>query len=134
MKQTVFTIAIGVMLCLPALSQLVGEQEAVMRVDDEYRLAKLHNDTAALSRVLDDNFYETNQNGNSRSKAQTIALFTSFPIQSLKTDSAQVRISGATAVVTGSQTEENTTGSDRMLFMSAAVASCSNSRIPPTVD
>src|SRR2546427_1631555 len=128
MKQIVFAIAVAAMLCLTALGQqprqrrpqtpeLVGEQEAVMRVDEEFRLAKLHNDTAALGRVLHDNFYETNQNGNSRNKAQCIELFTSFPIRPLKTDSAQVRFTDATAVVTGSQTEENTSGTDRMLFM-----------------
>ena len=91
--------------------------DAVMKVDEEFRLAKLHNDTAALSRVLADNFYETNQNGNSRNKAQIIELFTSFPIDSLTTDSSQVRVTGQTAVVTGTQTEGRGSGAEAMLFM-----------------
>ncbi len=91
--------------------------DPVMKVDEEFRVAKLKNDTAALNRILADNFYETNQNGNSRNKAQCIELFTSFPIRSLTTDEARVRITGNTAVVTGSQTEVNQSGVDRMLFM-----------------
>ena len=88
-----------------------------MKVDEAFRIAKLKNDTAALSRLLAENFYETNQNGNSRNKAKTIELWTSFPIQSLTTDTSEVRVTGDTAVVTGSQTEVNAGGTDRMLFM-----------------
>jgi hypothetical protein len=90
-------------------------QDAVMKVDEEYRIAKLKNDIAALSRILADNFYETNQNGNSRNKAQSIELWTDFRITSLTTDSYDVRITGDTATVTGTQTEVNA-GVDRMLF------------------
>jgi hypothetical protein len=93
------------------------QDDPVMRVDEEFRLAKLHNDTGTLGRILSENFYETNQNGNSRNKAQTIELWTSFPIRSLTTDSAELRITGQTAVVTGSQTELNSTGTDKMLYM-----------------
>lgn len=88
-----------------------------MRVDEQFRVAKLKRDTEALGRILADNFYEANHNGNSRNKAQCIELFTSFPIASLTTDSADVRITGDTAVVTGSQTEHNNSGVDRMLYM-----------------
>lgn len=70
-----------------------------------------------LARILVDTFYQTNQNGNSRSKAQSIELFARFPIASLTTDTAEIRITGDTAVVTGSQTERNGTGVDNLLFM-----------------
>jgi len=92
-------------------------QEQVMRVDEDFRLAKIKRDTATLTRVLADNFYETTQNGNSRNKAQMIELFRDFTIGSLTTDAFEVRITGASAVVTGSQTED----ADRMLFMRAYV-------------
>jgi hypothetical protein len=88
-----------------------------MKVDEAFRIAKLKNDTAALDRLLAENFYETNQNGNSRNKAKTIELWAAFPIQSLTTDTSEVRLTGDTAVVTGSQTEVNGAGTDRMLFM-----------------
>jgi len=44
-------------------------------------------------------------------------LFTQFKIASLTTDESQVRVTGDTAVVTGSQTETNECGVDRMRFM-----------------
>src|SRR5947208_1848068 len=99
------------------MSSASGEATAVMKVDEAFRIAKLKNDTAALDRLLAEKFYETNQNGNSRSKAQTIELWTTFPIRSLTTETAEIRITGGVAVVTGAQAEENSTGTDRMLFM-----------------
>jgi hypothetical protein len=88
-----------------------------MRVEEQFRLAKLHRDTAALTAILADDFHEINQNGNSRNKAQTIDLWNSFEIDSLTTDSAETKITGDTAVVRGSQTEHNSSGVDRMLYM-----------------
>lgn len=100
-----------------SLESQKGTAEAqVLRVEEEFRLAKLKNDTQTLTRILADGFSETNQNGNTRDKAQMIGLFESFPVRSLTTDNSRVRIMGSTAVVTGSQTEVNSTGTDRMLF------------------
>ncbi len=87
-----------------------------MKVEEEFRLAKLKKDVVTLDRVLAEACHETNQNGNTRNKAQLIELFRYFPIASLTTDSSQVQVTGETAVVTGSQTEHNSTGVDRMLF------------------
>ena len=124
MRQSLLRITLTMGLFFLAVSQSREQRTAdprsndpVMKVDEEFRVAKLKNDTAALNRILADNFYETNQNGNSRNKAQCIELFTSFPIKSLTTDEAQVRITDNTAIVTGSQTEVNSSGVDRMLFM-----------------
>jgi hypothetical protein len=88
-------------------------QTQVMKVDDAYRLAKLGRNTAALDRILADGFYETNQNGNTRDKADTIDLWRTFSITSLTTDSFEVRTAGDRAIVTGTQTED---GAERMLF------------------
>jgi hypothetical protein len=96
----------------PRLSQSV--EDDVLKVDEAYRVAKLKRDTQTLDRILADAFYETNQNGNSRDKAQMIELWKSFSISSLTTDSEEVRIANDTATVTGRQTED---GTDRMLFM-----------------
>src|ERR1700693_5210888 len=120
MKQTVPRIVVTGVLCFFAVSPSRGQfatqprsvQDQVMKVDEEFRLAKLKRDTATLTRILADNFYETNQNWNSRNKAQIIELFRDFTIGWLTTDAFEVRIAGDTAVVTGSQTED----ADRMLF------------------
>jgi hypothetical protein len=96
----------------PPLSRTVEDE--VLKIDEAYRVAKLNRDTRTLDRILANGFYGTNQNGNSRDKAQMIELWKSFSISSLTTDSQEVRISNDTATVTGRQTED---GTDRMLFM-----------------
>lgn len=93
-----------------------GVAAQISEVEEQFRVAKLRNDVQSLDRILDESFVETNQNGNSRTKSETIELFRSFPIQSLTTDSSTVRVTGNAALVTGSQTEVNGTGTDRMLF------------------
>lgn len=99
-----------------ATGQRGVETSAIVALEDEFRLAKLRNDVAGLARILDELFQETNQNGNLRNKAETLALFEAFPIASLTTDSSSVRVTDNVAVVTGSQTEVNGTGTDHMLF------------------
>jgi hypothetical protein len=117
MKHAMLATLAAAMLCLPASGQRSVTADEVMKVDEQFRLAKLNRDTGALGLILAENFLETNQNGNSRNKAQTIELWTSFPIDSLTTDSADVKITGDTSVVTGSQTEHNASGVDSMLYM-----------------
>jgi hypothetical protein len=117
MKHAASATILLAFVCSALAGQSSPPTDEVMKTDEQFRLAKLNRDTAALSRILADNFYETNQNGNGRNKTQIIELFTSFPIASLTIDSADVRITGDTAVVTGSQSERNSTGVDRMLYM-----------------
>jgi len=93
------------------------DETAVVRVDEDYRLAKLRNDVDALQRLLADDFYEMNQNGHGRNKTQTIELWQTFRITSLTTDEGEVRVTGDTAVMSGRQTEVNGSGTDRMRFM-----------------
>ena len=95
------------------LQMPAGVEGEVMKADEEFRIAKVNRDTAALSRILADSFNETNQNGNSRDKAQMIELFTTFEVRSLTTDTSRVRVSGGTATVNGTETEG---GTERMLF------------------
>jgi len=92
------------------------ETLAVQTSEEQYRLAKLQNDVVALGGLMDDAFVGTNQNGNTRNKGQALELWRDFPISSLVTNSLSVRIADGTAVVTGSQTEVNSTGTDVMLF------------------
>ena len=92
------------------------EEAAVLKVDEEYRLAKLKNDTSTMDRIFADGFHQMNQNGNGRNKMETIELWKTFRISSLTTDSSHIEITGNTAVVRGTQTEVNGTGTDLMLF------------------
>jgi hypothetical protein len=105
---------------LPVRATQVAERSSdlpmdIANVEERFRTAKLSNNINALADVLDEAFLETNQNGNSRDKQGMIDLFRDFPIQSLTTDQAVVRVRGDIAVVTGSQTENGDRG-DRMLF------------------
>jgi hypothetical protein len=94
----------------PAATPVEAE---VLAVEEAYRLAKLHQDTTTLERILAAPFNETNQNGNSRNKAEALELWKSFSVASLTTDTSELRVTGDTAMVLGTQTEN---GSDRMLF------------------
>jgi hypothetical protein len=117
MKHAILATLAAATMCLTANGQRSAAADEVMKVDEQFRMAKLNRDTGTLGLILAENFHETNQNGNGRNKQQTIELWTSFPIESLTTDSADVKITGDTAVVTGSQTERNGGGVDRMLYM-----------------
>jgi hypothetical protein len=124
MNKTVLLVALLFGVGATANGQTTGPvralspaERAVMSVEEQYRLAQLNNDTQALKRILADKFYETNQNGNSRNKAQTIELWTAFHISARTTEQSDIRLTGSTALVTGSETEQNGTGVDRMLFM-----------------
>src|SRR5215472_3684532 len=101
---------------LLALASLAGsraqaqtDRDQILNVEEQFRVAKLKNDTATLGRVLADDCQSINQYGAKRDKAQVIELWTTFTIQKLTTESADVRITGDTAVVTGKQTEINAT-------------------------
>src|SRR3954468_22835135 len=98
------TAAIVALLSLAAFPA-AAQRDEVLKADEAYRVAKLKRDLPALQAILADEFNETNQNGNSRDKAETLALWDSFSISSLTTDSSEVRLSGDTAMVTGTQTE-----------------------------
>ena len=87
MRQPILATLAVAIVCFPASGQRSATDDEVMKVDEQFRLAKLNQDTRALGSILAENFLETNQNGNSRNKAQTIELWASFPIESRTTDS-----------------------------------------------
>ena len=114
MKLLLPSIAVTVAFSLLTDGQtLPAGAEDVMKVDEAYRLAKLHQDIKALDQILADGFNETNQNGNSRDKAHTLELWKTFAISSLTTDTSEVRVTGDAAMVLGTQTEN---GSEHMFF------------------
>ena len=106
-------LALAALLFAGAADAQSSAEEAIKKAEETYRLAKLHQDIPALDHILADSFNETNQNGNSRNKAQTLDLWKSFSITSLQTDSMEIRILDNTAMVLGTQTEN---GAEHMLF------------------
>lgn len=107
------SLALFLACSLAAQSAPPTVAEEIMKVDEVYRVAKLNGDVDTLNLILADGFNETNQNGNSRNKPETIELWKNFRIASLTTDTHEVRVNGSTAMVIGTQTEN---GKERMLF------------------
>jgi len=102
-------------LALPALAQSADET-ALRDIEQRLHDAKLKNDVATLDRYLHADYFGTNQTGNQRDKQKILTLFKTFPIQSLSTNVLRVRVTGDTAVVTGTLDERSGTGNDHMLF------------------
>jgi hypothetical protein len=125
MRRRLLRLTIPVALFFLAVSQSIAQhsteysadQNAVLKVDEAFRRAKLERDTATLRHIVANNYVATNQFGETRNKAELIDLFATLSLKSLSVKPSQVRITGDTAVVTGAQTEVNNGGLDRMLFM-----------------
>ena len=135
MEDAMRYVLIGLFVALAPLSapyaqsQVESDEAAVIRTDREWQQAKLAADVTALDRIMADAFYEMNQNGNGRNKSETLALWSDFRIAAHTTDSLQVRFSGNAASVTGTQTEVNGTGVDRMVFTRVYVRDGRNWRL-----
>ena len=125
MRRRLLQLTIPVALLFLAVSQsraqhsteYSADQNAVLKVDEAFRRAKLERDTGTLRHIVANNYVATNQFGETRNKAELIDLFTTLSLDALTVKPSQVRITGDTAVVTGTQTELNGGGLDRMLFM-----------------
>jgi hypothetical protein len=115
MRPTIFAFLLS-LAAFPAAGQVTPDSAAVLQIDNAWQQAKLNADLPMLSRIMADQFYEMNQNGNGRDKVATLELWNGFRIESLTTDSRDVRLADDTATVIGTQTEINGTGVDRMLF------------------
>ena len=101
------------LLC-PAIAQhgtAADHREQVLKTEEEFRQAKLKNDTRALERLVADEYYGVNQWGAKRDKAQLIELFSSFQTEVLVPTDVTVRISGDHAIVDGTMTESSGGGS-----------------------
>ena len=115
MKSFVLVMALTFGLAFPALAQSADET-ALRDIEQRLHDAKLKNDVATLDRYLHADYFGTNQTGNQRDKQKILTLFKTFPIQSLSTNVLRVRVTGDTAVVTGTLDERSGTGNDHMLF------------------
>jgi len=96
------------LLC-PAIAQpgTAADRAQVLKTEEEFRQAKLKNDTSALERLVADEYYGVNQWGAKRDKAQLIELFRSFQTEVLVPTDVTVRISGDHAIVDGTMAESS---------------------------
>src|SRR4051812_15794143 len=69
------------------------EEMEVLRVEEAFRLGKLHNDAEALGQILANDFKGVNQWGARRDKASVIELFRTFRTDSLTNKEMAVRFS-----------------------------------------
>src|SRR5215467_8693622 len=80
MKRTILTLA---MACLTiGLAQAQSDRDQILKAEEQFRVAKLKNDTATLGRIVADDYNGINQYGARRDKAQLLELFSNFPIKS----------------------------------------------------
>ena len=105
---TTILAVVWVGLRTTAAAQTPGDSNdrvQVLKAEDDFRIAKIKNDTAALERILENGYYGVNMWGAKRDKAELINLFRGFKTDSLKPTDVTVRISGDLAVVDGMMTE-----------------------------
>jgi hypothetical protein len=122
MKQ-LFTLHLLILIGVAGVQSSFGQAStsdetaaAVMKAEEAFRLAKLQNNTAALGKLLADEYVGVNQYGARRDKASVIELFAEFKLTSLTPQSNQVRLAGDIAIVTGTQIEVNPGGKENLAF------------------
>ncbi len=94
------------------------DKQDVLKVETAFEQAKLHNDVAALERLLANDFIEINQWGAIRDRRAILQLFKNFKTTSLVTSDVSVRLSGDTATLIGNMFES---GKDRFMFLQTYV-------------
>jgi hypothetical protein len=94
-----------------------AEDAALRKVEDEFRVAKVKSDTAALAHVVADEYYGLNENGNARDKARLLELYKTFKMKSLDVDIKRIRVSGDRAVVAGRQVQDGPGPRETCVFL-----------------
>jgi hypothetical protein len=98
-------LAVNVTIAQTATSDSKGVD--VLKVEAAFSEAKIHNDVAALDRILADDYIGINQWGVRRDKQATLHLFRTFTTTSLVPSRVSVRVSGDIAVIDGIVNESN---------------------------
>ena len=91
---TLAFLCAGLFIPVGAQTGSVSDREQVLKAEEEFRQAKMKNDTVALERLVADEYYGMNQWGAKRDKAQLIALFHDFQTEALVPTNVTVRLSG----------------------------------------
>ena len=114
------TIISGILLLAgcAGMAPAAGPEAEVLKAEEEFRLAKLNADIPALQQILAEEYYGTNQYGASRDKAGQLGLYRGeFRLTSLQQPTPEVRMAGDLAIVTGSMTEVNPGGEEKLLYV-----------------
>jgi precorrin-6B methylase 2 len=109
MRKGMFAALFLVLVCSSAQAD---DKDDVLQAEAAFNQAKIHNDIAALDRLVADNFVEINQKGERRDKQAL--LHTSFGMTSLVGSRVTVRITGDTATIDGIMNQNNL---HRFLFL-----------------
>jgi Domain of unknown function (DUF4440) len=114
-----FELAILAMSCAVGNGAFAqsGADAVVLKVEQDFDLAKVRNDVAALDRIVDDGYVGINQWGARRTKAEIIDLFRDFKTDKLIPSNVTVRVSGDFATVDGAMAESGPGGAFTYLFV-----------------
>jgi hypothetical protein len=114
---TILTTTILAVLAAQCVPAATSDGADVLKAEDDFRLAKIHNDTETLDRLTSDSFIGVNHWGNRRDKAAMIELFRTFKTDSLEQSDVIVKISGDVATVDGAAAESGPGGKFSYLFV-----------------
>jgi ketosteroid isomerase-like protein len=89
----------------------------VLKVEAAFTEAKIHNDVAAIERILTDECIDINQWGARRDKHAMLQLFRKFETTTLVPTKVSVRVSGEVAVIDGIMNEANSANQMKFMFM-----------------
>ena len=78
----------------------------ILKAEESFRQARLHNDVAALDRLLAPDFIQISQWGFQRDRKSLLEQFKTFPVHSATTLEIDIRIAKDTAVATGKMRED----------------------------
>lgn len=96
----IFTLLAGTF----ALAQNADEQ-ALLKLEEDFRAAKINNDVPTLQRVLADNFYEVNWRGEGGNRAVILQIFSASKGRTIELSDLKVHVTGDNAIVRGYQHE-----------------------------
>ena len=103
MKQTIPVFFVAILTAAASAAQLPhAEAKAeVLKAEEAFSQAKLHNDVAALDRLLAPEYMGINQWGAVRDKRSVLDLFKDFSTTSLTPSHITVRVANDTATING---------------------------------
>jgi hypothetical protein len=98
-------LAVGVAHAANVPENRPEDTGALAKAEEDFRIAKIANDTDTIDRLVDAEYYGVNQNGIARTKTQLLDLFRVFKIRMLEVEIDRIRIAGDNAVIAGRQRE-----------------------------
>ncbi len=110
-------IALLMLFVVRTLTFAQTDEQMLLQLEEEFRVARLNNGTTALNRLSDKDLQDLNQFGQSNDLASFITLFSTFKPTRIQNSDLKVKLAGNTAIVTGKQLETSTSnlGKDQFL-------------------